>query len=199
MFKKLIVVDAHGHLAGRMASYVAKAALSGQRVTIVRAEKTLISGSLHRNKVKIMEFHDKRMSTNPKKGPIHQRTPSQILFRKIRGMIPHKTPIGKAAMGRVKIFDGCPLSLNATKKFCIRDALKCIRLKPRSRYTNLGDVATCAGWTKGSIINKFEAKRAGNNREWHLRRVKARTTKCKSLENNADLKKVNAELAKLGY
>ena len=83
MFKKLIVVDAHGHLAGRLASYVAKAALSGQKVTIVRAEKTLVSGSLYRNKVKIMEFHDKRMSTNPKKGPIHQRTPSQILFRKL--------------------------------------------------------------------------------------------------------------------
>ena len=146
-----------------------------------------------------MEFHDKRMSTNPKKGPIHQRTPSQILLRKIRGMIPHKTPKGAAALGRVKCFDGCPLSLNATKKFVVRDALKCIRLKPRSRYCNLADVATCAGWTKGSVINKFEAKRAGNNREWHLRRVKARTNRNKSLENNADLKKVNSELAKLGY
>ena len=29
MFKKLIVVDAKGHLLGRLASYVAKALLSG--------------------------------------------------------------------------------------------------------------------------------------------------------------------------
>ena len=30
MFKKLIVVDAKGHLLGRLASYVAKALLSGR-------------------------------------------------------------------------------------------------------------------------------------------------------------------------
>jgi ribosomal protein L13 len=29
MFKKLIVVDAKGHLLGRLASYIAKALLSG--------------------------------------------------------------------------------------------------------------------------------------------------------------------------
>jgi ribosomal protein L13 len=31
MFKKLIVVDAKGHLLGRLASYVAKALLSGTK------------------------------------------------------------------------------------------------------------------------------------------------------------------------
>ena len=52
MFKKLVVVDAKGHLAGRLASYVAKEALNGQKITIVRCEKTLISGSKYRNKLK---------------------------------------------------------------------------------------------------------------------------------------------------
>ena len=199
MFKKLIVVDAKGHLAGRLASYVAKEALNGQRITIVRCEKTLISGSKYRNKLKLMDFRNKRMSTNPKKGPIHQKSPSQILLRKIRGMIPHKTPIGAAAIGRVKCYDGCPLSLNATKKFVVRDALKCVRLKPRSRHCCLGDVATVCGWTKGAILNKFEAKRVGKNREYYLKKRKTCQDKKKALEKNADLKKVNEELAKLGY
>lgn len=32
MFKKLIVVDAKGHLLGRLASYIAKALLSGTKL-----------------------------------------------------------------------------------------------------------------------------------------------------------------------
>ncbi len=199
MFKKLIVVDAKGHLAGRLASYLAKEALNGQKIVVVRCEKTLISGSKYRNKLKVMDFHHKRMSTNPKKGPIHQRSPAQILLRKIRGMLPHKTPIGAAALGRVKCFDGCPLTYNATKKMVVRDALKCIKLKPRARYCCLGDVATVCGWTKAEIVNKFEAKRMGNNREWHLKRQKVRQEKVKRVSNNAEIKKVNEELAKLGY
>jgi len=146
-----------------------------------------------------MDFKNKRMSTNPKKGPIHQRSPAQMLLRKIRGMLPHKTPIGAAAFGRVKCFDGCPISLNATKKMVVRDALKCVRLKPRARYCCLGDVATVCGWTKGAIINSFEAKRVGKNREWHLKRVKADKDRKGRLAKNEELKKVNEELAKLGY
>lgn len=199
MFHKHIVIDAKGHLAGRLASYIAKELLNGQRITIVRCEKTLISGSLYRNKIKVMDFKNKRMSTNPRKGPFHQRSPAQILLRKIRGMIPHKTPIGAAALGRVKCFDGVPLSHNATKKFVVKDALKCVRLKPRARYCCLGDVATVCGWTKGAIINKFEAKRVGKNREWHLNKVKVEKDKKAKLAKLDELKKVNAELAELGY
>ena len=139
------------------------------------------------------------MSTNPKKGPIHPKCPSQLLLRKIRGMLPHKTPIGAAALKRVQCFDGCPLSLNAKKKFVVRDALKCVRLKPRARFCCLGDVAETCGWTKSAILNKFEAKRAGKNREWHLKRVQAKKTKQSKIQNNAEIKKVNEELAKLGY
>lgn len=199
MFRKHIIVDAKGHLAGRLASYIAKELLNGQRISIVRAEKVLISGSKYRNQLKVMDFKNKRMSTNPKKGPIHQKAPSEILKRKIRGMLPHKTPRGAAALKRCKVYDGCPLSLNAKKKLVVRDALKCIRLKPRARYCCLGDVATTCGWTKGAIINSFEAKRVGKNREWYLNKVKASKAKKAQLEKNADLKKVNDELATLGY
>ena len=64
MFKKLVVVDGKGHLAGRLASYIAKEALNGQRVVVVRCEKLLVSGNAYRNKIKVMDFKHKRMSTN---------------------------------------------------------------------------------------------------------------------------------------
>lgn len=199
MFRKHIIIDAKGHLVGRLASYVAKELLNGQRISIVRAEKVLISGSKYRNKLKVMDFRNKRCSTNPKKGPIHQKAPSQILLRKIRGMLPHKTPRGAAAYKRCQVFDGCPLSLNAKKKLVVKDALKCIRLKPRARYCCLGDVAVTCGWTKSAILNSFESTRIGKNKEWYLNKVKAEKAKKEKLSKVADLKKVNEELAALGY
>jgi hypothetical protein len=41
MFKKLIVVDAKGHLLGRLASYIAKALLSGTSSLIQDKESRL--------------------------------------------------------------------------------------------------------------------------------------------------------------
>ena len=45
------VVDGKGHLLGRLASVLAKQILSGQQVTVVRAELLNVSGSFFRNKV----------------------------------------------------------------------------------------------------------------------------------------------------
>ena len=39
VFQKVIVVDARGHLLGRLASIVAKELLSGQQVVVVRCEE----------------------------------------------------------------------------------------------------------------------------------------------------------------
>ena len=196
---KVIIVDAKGHLLGRLASYVAKQLQSGQKVVIVRCEKTLISGSHYRNKLKYMEFLRKRMSTNPKKGPIHFRAPSRMVWRVIRGMLPHMTPKGAAALGRLKCFDGCPLSLNAKKKFVVPDALKIVRLKPRSRFCQLGEIQKECGWTKGELIDSLEAKRVGRNHEWHLRRVKRIKDRSGALKNNAEVNKINKELHEYGY
>ena len=52
MFEKEIVIDGKGHLQGRLASYIAKQLLSGQRIVVVRCELINISGSLFRNRVK---------------------------------------------------------------------------------------------------------------------------------------------------
>lgn len=37
-----------------------------------------------------------------------RRAPSRILWRTVRGMIPHKTPRGAAALERLKAFEGVP-------------------------------------------------------------------------------------------
>ena len=50
MFDKLTVVDARGHLLGRMASLIANELLCGQHVVVVRCEEINISGTFMRNK-----------------------------------------------------------------------------------------------------------------------------------------------------
>merc|ERR1712196_665267 len=76
MFEKLVVIDCRGHLLGRLASFVAKEALAGQKIMLVRAEEINISGSFIRNKLHLLMKKQKRMSTNPKRGPFHHRLPA---------------------------------------------------------------------------------------------------------------------------
>merc|ERR1712137_670542 len=90
-FEKIVVIDARGHLLGRLASFVAKEALLGQKVMVVRCEDIVISGSFIRNKLKLLMKRNKRMNTNPV----------------VRGMIPHKLYRGSAAFQRVKAWRVC--------------------------------------------------------------------------------------------
>jgi large subunit ribosomal protein L13Ae len=100
MFEKQIVVDGKDHILGRLASYVAKELINGQRIVVVRAERIILSGSLFRRRVQFTEFLHKRMLHNPRRALQHYKSPSRIFWKAVRGMLPHKTPRGAAALGR---------------------------------------------------------------------------------------------------
>jgi len=68
------------------------------------------------------------MNHNPRRGFVHYRNPSRILWRTIRGMMPHKTARGVAALERLKLFEGIPSTYEAKKRVVIPDALKVVRL-----------------------------------------------------------------------
>jgi large subunit ribosomal protein L13Ae len=46
----VVVIDGKGHLLGRLASIIAKQALNGQKVVVVRCEALNVSGEFFRNK-----------------------------------------------------------------------------------------------------------------------------------------------------
>ncbi|GFQ04412.1 60S ribosomal protein l13a-2 [Phtheirospermum japonicum] len=73
--------------------------------------------------MKYLRFLRKRMNTKPSHGPIHFRAPSKILWRTIRGMIPHKTKRGEAALARLKVYEGVPPPYDKIKRMVIPDAL----------------------------------------------------------------------------
>jgi ribosomal protein L13 len=66
---------------------------------------------------------NKSHRTNPKRGLHHYRAPSRIFWRTVRGMLPHKTPRGAAALGNLK-------NLKKNKEKTINSS--CIKIKERT-------------------------------------------------------------------
>lgn len=185
---------------GRVAALAAKELLSGQRIVFVRAEEMNISGSLQRNVLLHSHTIRKRMNTNHRRGPFHFCAPSRFLYFAIRGMIPYKTTRGKIALNGLKIYEGVPPKYQSTKKMVIPGALASIRLKPGRRYTRLGDLAQRYGWNFGGLIEKLETKRKVRSEAFYkVKLAKAKAVVKKAESKAADLKDINAQLAKLGY
>lgn len=160
MFEKVIVIDAKGHLMGRLAAIVAKEILNGQRIVVVRAEEMVVSGPLDRKLREYARFRRKKSNVNPwKGGPWHYKAPSKIFWRALRGMTPHKTARGAAALGRLKIFEGCPYPYSHQKRTVVPSAMKCVMLGGTRKYTALKDFSTGVGWNKRELVETLEAKR----------------------------------------
>ena len=51
------------------------------------------------------------------------------------GMLPHKQHRGKAALDRMKSFEGMPAPYDKKKRMVIPAALKVLRMKPRRRVS----------------------------------------------------------------
>ena len=174
VFKKEVVIDGRGHLLGRLASVVAKELMLGQHVTTVRCEDLNISGSLYRNKLKYASFRKKHMNTNPKQGPLHYRSPSKILWRTIRGMVPHKTARGAAALDRLRTFEGVPHPYDRKKRMVVPAALKVLRLRPQRRFCRLGDLSKEVGWKHNDLIARLEDARKVKCSAWFQKKKASR-------------------------
>lgn len=170
MFQKRVIIDCRGHLLGRLASIIAKELLSGQHVVCVRTEELNITGSFLRNKQKYLRFLRLRTVTNPRRGPFHLRAPSKILWRTIRGMLPHKTKRGMAALSRLKVFEGIPPPYDKMKRMVVPDALRVIRVKSRRRVTVLGRLSSEVGWKYRDTIQTLEEKRKVHAKAFYVRK-----------------------------
>ncbi|CAE8583925.1 unnamed protein product [Polarella glacialis] len=176
-FKQEVLIDGRGHLLGRLASVIAKELLNGQHVVVVRSEDVNISGSLYRNKLKYANFKRKHMNSNPKQGPLHYRSPAKILWRTIRGMVPHKTARGAAAMDRLKTFEGVPHPFDRKKRMVVLSCLKVLRLRPERRFCRVGDLSKEVGWKHGALVERLEAQRKVKSEVFYKKKVAASRTK----------------------
>ena len=182
-FEKVVVIDCRAHMLGRLASVIAKQLLNGQHVVATRTESITISGGLVRQKMKFSRFLRKRMNTNPKKGPIHFRSPARILWRTVRGMIPHKTKRGMAALERFKSYEGVPPPYDKVKRAVVPDALKVLRLQTSHKFCTLDRLAGEVGWKHGETVKALEEKRIARASEYYATKKKGIQLKLKAEKN----------------
>jgi len=195
---EVTVIDGKGHLLGRLTSIVAKQLLMGKKVVVVRCEQIVISGSLMRNKVKYAQFVNKRMNTNPRKGPFHFRSPARIFWRTTRGMLPHKTQRGQEALGRLATFEGIPAPYDKKKRMVVPSALKVLRMRPENNFTVLGELAKEVGWGHTDLVAKLEAQRKIKEQAYYAEKKALQTAKDKVVAS-ADMSAVTPVLNSFGY
>jgi large subunit ribosomal protein L13 len=126
-----------------MCTKVSKLLLQGNRVSIINAEKAMLSG----NRYKTIELYKEQLEinsvTNPVHGPFHPRRPDTILSKMVRGMIPIRKPSGLNAFKHLRVYIGNPRELENKEKRSFDD----IKItKGPSYYITIGEVAEQIGW-----------------------------------------------------
>jgi hypothetical protein len=78
-----------------------------------------------------------------------------MFWRTVRGMIPHKTARGNAAMERLKTFEGIPPPYDKKKRVVVPQALRVLRLKPGRKYCTVGRLGHEFGWKYQDVVARY--------------------------------------------
>jgi len=113
-----MIIDGQGCVLGRLASYVAKQTLKGERIEIVNCNKVIISG---RKKDIEKTFTEKRGRVGSgQKGPQPIKTSDRMVKRAIRGMLPNfREGRGREAFRKITCYVGVPKEFEEKKKVSI--------------------------------------------------------------------------------
>lgn len=199
-FDSVVVIDGKGHLLGRLASTVAKQLLNGQKIVVVRCEALNISGEFFRAKLKYHAYLRKMTRFNPTRGgPFHFRAPSRIFYKAVRGMIPHKTARGAAAMERLKVFEGVPPPYDKKKRVVVPQALRILRLRPGRKYCTVGRLSHEVGWKYQDVVARLEERRKVKSKAYYERKKAARRNLAKAEQGANVDSKTKSQLAQYGY
>lgn len=107
--------------------------------------------------VKYHAYLRKATRFNPTRGgPFHFRAPSRIFYKTVRGMIPHKTARGAAALERLKVFEGVPPPYDKKKRVVVPQALRVLRLKPGRKYCTVGRLSHEVGWKYQDVVSRYD-------------------------------------------
>lgn len=137
------IYDAENMVVGRLSAKAAKAALLGNMVVIVNAEKAIITGK-RRTVIKAWQQKFKiRTSYKPWRGPFHHRRPDKLVRRIIRGMLPYPKPRGREAYKRIYVYLGVPEEYADREKIVLEGSrYRSLTMK----YITVADLSQELGW-----------------------------------------------------
>lgn len=108
-----MIIDGTNAVLGRLGARVAKLALLGNNIDIVNSEKIIVTGK----KSVVLEYYDLKNKLGVTvKGPFYPVDPKMFVKRIYRGMLPYKNDRGRAALARIKCYNGVPAEF-AGKQF----------------------------------------------------------------------------------
>jgi len=123
---------------------------------------------------------------NPTRGgPFHFRAPSRIFYKAVRGMIPHKTSRGAAALERLKAFEGVPPPYDKVKKMVVPQALRVLRLQPGRKYCTVGRLSHEVGWKYQDVVARLEERRKAKSQAYYERKKLAQRQLSEAKKNAA--------------
>lgn len=121
-----------------------------------------------------------------------------MFWRVLRGMLPHKTARGKAALQRLKVFEGIPYPYDAKKRMVVPQALKVLRIKSFRNTCKIGDLCNMVGWRNKDIVDKLEQKRLAKSQVYFEAKKKKDAARAKQMADGR-MGQVNNELKKYGF
>ncbi len=136
------IINASGHILGRLSSVIAKRILRGEKIVVVNAEKAIITGD--RDMV-FQRYKEKYDRGSKEKGPYFPRHPEKIFKRTVRGMLPWKSKRGREAYRRLRVFIGVPDELKGRDFEVVEQALF-EKVSKTDKYVLLKDVSEHLGY-----------------------------------------------------
>lgn len=106
-----MIVDATDLVLGRISSQIAKELLEGEEVTVVNADKAVISGGKKSTLSEYDAWTEIRSLVDPNQGPFHLRSPGSLIRKTVRGMLPMDKQKGRSAYDRLEAYSGVPKAL----------------------------------------------------------------------------------------
>lgn len=137
-----MIIDGEGLIMGRLASKVSKTLLSGESVTVLNAERIIISGSKEWAYARYKQRVDRKSISNPRDmGPKFPRRPDDIFRRAVRGMVPYRKPTGRKAFKSLRVYVGIP------KEFEGQETTRIPEAEPKNvpKSIEVGKVSTLLG------------------------------------------------------
>ena len=143
---KEVVIDATMHKLGRAASKIAKMLLNGVNVTVVNAEKAIITGKKQAILERYKFLISRRALVSPKRGTVwYPRRPERIFWYTIYRMLPRHNKRWKEALRRLRVYVGVPKELENVEKIELPEA---VLKEPRNRSGKLIRYMTLAELSK---------------------------------------------------
>lgn len=177
-----IVINARDHVAGKLATFIAKNILEGQQVIVINTEYLVLTGPMERGIGRFKDYLNKRRLTKPEKGQKHHRSPSMFLQRIVRRMVPKRKVKGQRALKLLTVHESCP------DEFMNSKWLVC----PKAQLKNTSDEIRKSFYIKDMLV-KFGWKYSKEAEQQYQHIMAGRTEqlykKAQDFEKESEIKK----------